>query len=546
MAKESIPLTPNVTCNSKRNSCGGKTLVHYRRASIGSCHDFCKHGKKHESEEKARHPFLKPCDEPNLLESLNLPQRKKGPVTKSKSFPNSVIKLQVSKDSPNGNNSRMHQLLSKKEKATAVAKLNSKHSPNSTSHSHDTIKLQVPTGSSESKTSRKHETLSKEKKISMANLRSSPTSKSRFFDAPNLIQQDGSSASDKVRVSSSKAKEKSFSKWKVEKHLSASVPPESLNSRRNSGIGDMKMGKMTATSKESLKKALASPSASLSPRALLTRATSLTATKNGNLKVLPPQKNQNKVKMAETQQPCDEHDERCNDTLQEKTLYVTKMETENIMLNSDKNENCAAELSPPVASSPNYTSFVIAPPLSSRGGRDHDQPKYAVTEAENGCDSEYDEAVDMEEAEVLEEENRGRPKEAGNMVISNDKDSQPLKLSFGRGKVIDIQSEVNNGPKRLKLRRVRVLGDNQIVKSDQRTFRRRKADGDTNDNKPTGGEKVILRHQDVQGKKDEEGLFNNVIEETASKLVEIRKSKVKALVGAFETIISLQDTNTVT
>ena len=50
-----------------------------------------------------------------------------------------------------------------------------------------------------------------------------------------------------------------------------------------------------------------------------------------------------------------------------------------------------------------------------------------------------------------------------------------------------------------------------------------------------------LRHQDAQEKKDAQGLFNNVIEETASKLVESRKSKVKALVGAFETVISLQD-----
>jgi len=38
-------------------------------------------------------------------------------------------------------------------------------------------------------------------------------------------------------------------------------------------------------------------------------------------------------------------------------------------------------------------------------------------------------------------------------------------------------------------------------------------------------------------------LLNNVIEETASRLVaEARKSKVKALVGAFETVISLQET----
>lgn len=62
-----------------------------------------------------------------------------------------------------------------------------------------------------------------------------------------------------------------------------------------------------------------------------------------------------------------------------------------------------------------------------------------------------------------------------------------------------------------------------------------------NDSQPNS-EKVVLRHQDVQGKKDSQLLFNNVIEQTASKLVESRKSKVKALVGAFETVISLQET----
>ncbi|XP_047962057.1 polygalacturonase At1g48100-like [Salvia hispanica] len=54
-------------------------------------------------------------------------------------------------------------------------------------------------------------------------------------------------------------------------------------------------------------------------------------------------------------------------------------------------------------------------------------------------------------------------------------------------------------------------------------------------------QKVVLKHQDVQRKKDAQGLLNNVIEETASKLVVSRKSKVKALVGAFETVISLQE-----
>ncbi|KAF3515404.1 hypothetical protein F2Q69_00000303 [Brassica cretica] len=54
-------------------------------------------------------------------------------------------------------------------------------------------------------------------------------------------------------------------------------------------------------------------------------------------------------------------------------------------------------------------------------------------------------------------------------------------------------------------------------------------------------EKVVLRHRKVEEKKKMGTLFNNVIEETVNKLVEERNSRVKALVGAFETVISLQD-----
>lgn len=587
MAEDSVssPVTPDVTWpdggNSRRNSLSGassgnsreKTLPRYLRASTGSCHDFCKYGKQHESEEKARCPFpkrimKKPCDEPNSLKSLDLPQRKKTSVVKSKSSPTSrthtpdlseVVKIQVSTDSPDGNNSRIHEILTKKEKRSA-AKLKPKQSPNSISHSHDTsdvIKLEVPTNSSESKSSKKHEILS-EKKTSMAKPRSSLNLKSNLTDAHKILLQDGSSSSETVGVSSkqvsSKAKEKSFSKWRTTsklksqaENLPSCVPSERLSVRRNTGISDMKMGNRTVTSKVAVKKAMASPRASLAPRTSQIRATSLKARKNRNLKVVPPQKHQNKIQKAETEQPVNEHYECNNDTLQEKTLYVIKMETENIMLESHKNENCAVELSPTVASLPKSSSPPISPSLSSHSARDQDESEYTVTEAEDDSDSEYDEdeTVNMEEAEIAEGEKGGRPRKAG-IVYSNDK---PVKLSFRRGKVVDLQSE-NNGPRRLKFRRGRVLGENQNVKGEgHRTFRRRGVTGDRNDDKPDG-EKVILRHQDVQGKKDEKGLFNNVIEETASKLVETRKSKVKALVGAFETVISLQDTkpsaNTVT
>lgn len=51
---------------------------------------------------------------------------------------------------------------------------------------------------------------------------------------------------------------------------------------------------------------------------------------------------------------------------------------------------------------------------------------------------------------------------------------------------------------------------------------------------------VVLKHQKTMKKNDMETLFNEVIEKTASKLRGSKKSKVKALVGAFENVISLQ------
>ncbi|KAH7515988.1 hypothetical protein FEM48_Zijuj10G0086700 [Ziziphus jujuba var. spinosa] len=81
--------------------------------------------------------------------------------------------------------------------------------------------------------------------------------------------------------------------------------------------------------------------------------------------------------------------------------------------------------------------------------------------------------------------------------------------------------------------------DCQSSKLKFRSFKRR--DGVDDNRTKTNPEKVVLKHQDLQGKKQEQGMFNNVIEETASKLVETRKSKVKALVGACETVFSLQD-----
>ncbi|KAK1295695.1 hypothetical protein QJS10_CPB15g01352 [Acorus calamus] len=129
------------------------------------------------------------------------------------------------------------------------------------------------------------------------------------------------------------------------------------------------------------------------------------------------------------------------------------------------------------------------------------------------------------------------------MVHPEEADLAPHKLKFRSGKVIDLQCE-NNGPKRLKFRKGRSTDENANNKGDigRRSFRRRKEVSSGGSKDPTLEAKtVVLKHQDVQEKKDMQGLLNHVIEETASKLVETRKSRVKALVGAFESVISLQE-----
>lgn len=98
---------------------------------------------------------------------------------------------------------------------------------------------------------------------------------------------------------------------------------------------------------------------------------------------------------------------------------------------------------------------------------------------------------------------------------------KPLKLEFRRGKVIDNKETSRGESERLKFRKRENLGcilDDQKPKSIN----------------------IALNHQDGQEKK-EAAAYNDVIEQTASKLVGERRSKVKALVGAFETVISLQD-----
>ena len=545
MAEENVnlPATPETikpNGNSLRgNSTGkasslnsGEIVPHYLRASTGSCHDFCKYGRKHAFEGKARRPILKkvvkkPPNSENTLVSVDLPEMKKMTVVRLEPSPDSKTHLS---DVP------------------------------------QTIKQKVSAKSPGSKNPGESKFLTERKKMSGVKFKSSPYSNTHKSNTQKPMKAEMSSSPKKVEASSrkgsSKAKDLNLSAKHATPLKPKSVAVKPMSSPNSSGgisglrKSDVKIGKMMGTLKVAVKKALASPQASLSSnssvnrvavkkglastRASLSSNSSVNRVANSNerklrnKKVVSPLMNQNKIRKAEPKQPN-------NEEVPEKTLYVIKVETENKPLESAQNERIAIELSHALSSSPKSTSLPNILSSSTHEEEYQEESEYTMSEAEDDSPLEDSELEDTEEADTLEEGYKGKPRKAG-MVFSEDKNSQPSKLKFRQGKVVDIQS-ANDSPRRLKFRQGRMLGENQIVKANarRRGFKRTgRGDGDTK-SMEADPPKVVLRHQDVQGKKDAQGLFNNVIEETASKLVEARKSKVKALVGAFETVISLQE-----
>ena len=545
MAEENVnlPATPETIKpngnNLRGNSTGkasslnsGEIVPHYLRASTGSCHDFCKYGRKHAFEGKARRPILKkvvkkPPNSENTLVSVDLPEMKKMTVVKLEPLPDSKTHLS---DVP------------------------------------QTIKQKVSAKSPGSKNPGESKFLTERKKMSGVKFKSSPYSNTHKSNTQKPMKAEMSSSPKKVEASlrkgSSKAKDVNLSAKQATPLKPKSVAVKPMSSPNSSGgisglrKSDVKIGKMTGTLKVAVKKALASPQDSLSSnssvnrvavkkglastRASLSSNSSVNRVANSNerklrnKKVVSPLMNQNKIRKAEPKQPN-------NEEVPEKTLYVIKVETENKPLESAQNERIAIELSHALSSSPKSTSLPNILSSSTHEEEYQEESEYTMSEAEDDSPLEDSELEDTEEADTLEEGYKGKPRKAG-MVFSEDKNSQPSKLKFRQGKVVDIQS-ANDSPRRLKFRQGRMLGENQIVKANarRRGFKRTgRGDGDTK-SMEADPPKVVLRHQDVQGKKDAQGLFNNVIEETASKLVEARKSKVKALVGAFETVISLQE-----
>ncbi|KAJ7956438.1 Plant calmodulin-binding-like protein [Quillaja saponaria] len=203
-------------------------------------------------------------------------------------------------------------------------------------------------------------------------------------------------------------------------------------------------------------------------------------------------------------------------------------------------------------------------------------PSHSSLRKQNGFASAHDKTENGCQGEKVKLGYKIRPKTSA-LVRSGNEVVPARKLNFRRGKVIELQPQ-NSAAWRLKFRRAVLLrdiqnskddsqkrkivrwsdvGDNalhgpkpksekvaprhQIVEGSRRSVWRKKVDGSKSNATKPESEQVVLRHQNVERREVIQRLYNNVIEETASKLADTRKSKVKALVGAFETVISLQD-----
>ncbi|CAI0560434.1 unnamed protein product [Linum tenue] len=150
---------------------------------------------------------------------------------------------------------------------------------------------------------------------------------------------------------------------------------------------------------------------------------------------------------------------------------------------------------------------------------------------------------------VITSRTSNRRTRRGTILSIGNRDEQPRKLHFRPGRVIEFKPEITSLPRRLKFKRRAPRSDSSQSKVEVTSGVLRKGGG-RREGPPRrvefmDTEKVVLRHQDMQGEKVLQASQNNVIEETASKLVEDRKSKVKALVGAFESLLTLQDSKPV-
>ncbi|WJX75287.1 hypothetical protein P8452_58833 [Trifolium repens] len=413
-----------------------KVVPHYRRASTGSCHDFCKYGKNIAVEAKKR-SFI-----PKLAERKQLHQSSEKNI--GEVVVTSGVKLRASADS-------------EPMKKSLVKRRESTDSQLRVSNASDTTKV-IKTGSGRL-VQPDNEVVVNKKKASLVKVKNS-------LPLQN-VQNSSTYKTRRQEVSSTSKKEEPLLKSTFQ-----TVKTNPISTSQMAKTSSKSTSKKTRTSMNLDSSKVASPRASLLKSS---------QKRNAGINIHKSLKTASRVKnhpMPRKVEPEEQYNEA-----EEKTLYVI-IESEDQTFQSDQEE-----------------------------------PKYATSELEEDSCLGNNGKENMDNLEILDLE-----------VEENEK---PQKGETENLEVLDLEVEDNEKPQKGETEN---LFETQIEKNSFESIKVSKDNNATDDKVDadetvaiTGFEKVVLRHQDVKGKKDEQVLSNNVIEETASKLVEIQRSKVKAL-----------------
>ncbi|KAL5723052.1 hypothetical protein ACHQM5_006496 [Ranunculus cassubicifolius] len=570
-------LTRSSEGRTSTTSGGGKSLPHYLRASTGSCHDACKYGTHHAFGEKERRPIRKGkrgtlSEGQSPVQSLSLPTRTKKPIATLTSSPDSVTR---SSDAPKikklENRTAQPKVVSPSQriarKTKSIAKSSFSSDPGTRSsdiYEIGTLETEIVekkvvssapkivTGAKSSML--KANSVGEKSSLSPSNpqrdrglRRASDVKAIKNHDITKIagkkepvpqkatlypkpsFNKPISLKTRKYRVLKGASPPKNASKdvkaAQVRQVLKGASPPKNENKARNEQVRRVLKG--TSPSKNERKIAIESQEYQVLKDASTPKIESQATKEIREYQVLTdvfPPENESRAQKDEPVLPIDE-------IVSEKTLYVIEPKPE-----SRKLEKLEVLSSPSTSTSASLTS----PPSLTLQEEEYTESEYDSEFDETETDCEYDdETENLNGHDNSKEGYKRRSRRAS--VKSGEENDPGHKLKFRRGRVVDIQSE-NNEPRRLRFRKARDLGDNQNAKVDVRrkNFKKKELiDSEVTGDPETG--KVVLRRQDGNEKKDTQGLLNIVLEKTANKLVETRKSKVKALVGAFETVISLQE-----
>ncbi|PHT28512.1 hypothetical protein CQW23_31894 [Capsicum baccatum] len=219
--------------------------------------------------------------------------------------------------------------------------------------------------------------------------------------------------------------------------------------------------------KVSVEKYLKTPTLSSPPKSSSVKPFILRVRSNKSLKLLAPLKDQNKMWRDGTN--------KLNlEMVLEKTLRTPK-----------------------VKASPKSSSHLQARPLSNE-----EDKKEVVNSADSALGkytSSSKKLLHIAEAETVGK-NKKKTLRKGKTGCSNDNNSSVVKLKFRRGKIVDLQQKTSS-PRRLTFRWGRHMGESQDNNIRKRIFKKKGVDYDKINAIPISG-KIVLRHQDVQQKKD--------------------------------------------